>query len=208
MTSIVVTAVLVAGAVVALARSGAPGPQGPRGHEGRAGKAGPKGERGPGSYRQKLAVNWQNGASTGRDRQSFTAPGIGTGEVVCNTDRQQLVFRPDDRTKDTAMWITRIQDQGFGKGTEMVVRTARREFNTGDEFNEGLNFQGYSKGGTESVATGMFTGLISSRGSRTSYGEPGPAPTSFRFVWHWNFGSGNNRCYVAATFLTRQGDAL
>lgn len=154
-------------------------------------------------------MNWQNGQSTGRDRESFVAPGIGEGEVICNTDAQQLRFDPYDDNSDTAMWITRIQDQHFGKGTEVVVRTARREFNTGDTFNEGLNFQGYSKGGTEVTADGTFVGLISTRGNRYTEGGPSPAaPTSFRFTWHWHFGDGNNRCYIAATFLTRQGDAL
>jgi hypothetical protein len=201
-------ALTVAGAVVAMAaNSDLRGPRGPRGLEGKVGRQGPVGERGPGSYMQDISINWQNGQSTGRDREAYVAPGIGSGELVCNTDAQQMRFEPYDQSKDTTMWITRIQDQGYGKGTEFTVRTARREEGTGPKFNEGLNFQGYSKGGTENTATGTFTGLISSRGERSSDGGPGPAPTSFRLSWHWNFGDGNNRCYIAATFLTRYGDA-
>lgn len=172
-----------------------------------AGKAGQRGPGASGSYRQDITINWQNGKSTGRDREAFYAPGIGRGEVVCNHETQWMRFFPYDHDKDTSMWILRVQDKGFGAGTEVVVRTARREAGTGFDFNEGLNWKGHELGGRESDAQGMFVGLISSRGRRDSAGGPGPAPTSFRLTWHWNYGDANNRCYVAATFLTRQGNA-
>ena len=201
-------ALMLAGVAASVAAGDAlRGPRGYKGERGPRGERGPQGERGPGSFRQDITINWQNGQSTGRDRETFVAPGIGKGEVICNTQAQQVIFEPYDQGKDTAMWITRVQDQGFGAGAEVVVRTARREQGTGDLFNEGLNFQGYDRGGTENEGTGMFTGLISSRGDRSSEGGPGSAPTSFRLTWHWNFGDGSNRCYVAATFLTRYGDA-
>jgi hypothetical protein len=205
--SIALVALSTAGAV-ALASRGAPGPRGPRGPEGPVGEQGRAGERGPGSYRQDISINWQNGKSEGRDREGFFAPGIGSGEVVCNEQAQQVVFEPYDQGKDTAMLISRAQDKGFGAGTELTVRAAKREEGTGNKFNEGMNFQGFERGGRESVATGMFTGLISSRGDRESDGDPGPAPTSFKLVWHWTFDDGSSRCYVAATFLTRYGDAF
>lgn len=191
---------------MALASRGAPGPRGPRGPEGPLGEAGLAGARGPGSYRQDISINWQNGKSQGRDREGYFAPGIGRGEVVCNEERQQLVFEPYDQSEDTAMWITRVQDKGYGYGTEVVVRAAKRESNTGNQFNEGLNFQGFDSGGRESAATGMFTGVISSRGDRSSDGGADAAPTSFQLTWHWTYDQGNSRCYVAATFLTRYGD--
>ena len=183
------------------------GPRGPRGFDGPRGDVGLPGVPGPGSLRQDITINWQNGQSTGRDRETFVAPGIGEGEVVCNTQAQQVHFDPYDDSKDTTMWVTRAQDRGYGAGTEVVVREARRAYNTGPLFNEGLNWQGYNGGGTENAATGMFIGLISSRGDRTQPGGPETAPTSFRLTWHWNFGDGNNRCYIAATFLTRRDGA-
>jgi hypothetical protein len=184
---------VVAVAIVACAGSAALGAVGAvRGARGERGPQGARGTAGRATViSQSIAINWQNDRAAGRDRQRFVAPGIGRGEVVCSRNAQQVRLRPFDQRADTVMWTTRIE-----RG-DTDVRTARRERNTGPEFNEGMNLVGDAPEGN-----GTFVGLISSRGDRDGDGGPGPHPTAFRLSWHWQFGDGAPRCYVAGTFTT------
>lgn len=180
------TAGLSAGAVAAL-DAVRRGPAGERGLRGASGT--------PSVVAQRIALNWQNGAEAGRDRQEFRVPGIGSGDVVCSTKAQQLRLRPDDQQADTTMWTARIEN------ADTDVRTARRERFTGPQFNEGLNLRSLIPDGN-----GTFVGIISSRGDRDAPGGVGvggvPAPTTFRLSWSWKFDDGNPRCYVAGVFVT------
>ncbi len=175
--------------------TGQTGPVGDRGPMGVLGPAGPTGPSGGGVIKRNATVNWQNGRHDGRDRASVVIPGIGSAQIVCRPDTQWLRVFVDDRATDVTMW-TVTQKQGEG----LNVRTARHEFNTGPDFNEGFNrFLG------ESQQIGRFDGIISSRLNRSSAGGPGPAPTTFHLSFHWDFTDpAAARCYVAATFLTAQ----
>jgi hypothetical protein len=177
------------------ASTGPRGPVGPRGPKGAAGPRGPAGAAGPLAAditRQAVTVNWQNGKSAGRDTADFNAPGIGTGEVVCRPDTQWLRFFPADAGADTAMtWVE--SEPGSRVGENTAVRTQY----SGPDFYAGFNdYNG------QQTSMGSIQGIISSRLNRTLGGGPGPAPTTFRVTWYWNFGDGAPRCYVAAELVS------
>ncbi len=204
-------------------RPGPAGPTGPRGSRGPhgltgfAGSTGPRGRSGPDAAasrlrKQNVSINWQNGDFSGRDRESFEAPGIGHGVVRCSpptsaepNGTQWVRFFPNDQKDDTVMWTVRA---GGPPGDEevSVVRTARREGNTGPDFYEGMNT---SPTGIDATSTGTFTGIISSRATRNSNGaapNSAPAATTFQLSWHWSFfDQFGPRCYVAGSFYTDRG---
>ncbi len=182
----------------AVAATGPRGAAGARGAPGPAGPVGPVGPAGPPArdiLRQAVAVNWQNGRFQDRGAATFTAPGIGSGVVVCRPDTQWLRFFPSDAGADTAMSWTE-SEPGSRVGQSTAVRTQY----TGPDFYAGFNdYAGQPSG------MGSMQGIISSRLARTVDGGPGPAPTSFRVTWYWNFGDGHPRCYVAAQFVSAAG---
>lgn len=176
--------------------TGARGPTGPEGPPGDGGTSGGRGPKGSNPVRaQSLSINWQNGQSGGRDRARFVAPGIGDGSVECTRDSQMLRFRPATRLGGAQLWVVRRDDRFFVDDSRhppsekpFAVRTTVFSQFTGDEANEGMNLDsGVVRG------QGSFTGLISDATAR---------PTSFRLAYHWNFADGNDRCYVAGTFIT------
>lgn len=199
------------------------GYQGPQGPPGRTGAEGPKGIA-AGPARQFISIDWQNGDYAGHDRQSFVAPGIGSGEVRCTppnanepTGVQWIRFYPDDAGSGsvgpskwaTTMWTVRNggnigQNDGDATDSDLsVVRTARLDrANQQSGFNESMNTQTV---GYDVRSTGMFTGLITTEPFSADTIKP-PA-TSFRITWHWNFGLGydnpDGRCYMAGTFVTK-----
>lgn len=198
------------------------GPAGARGPQGSTGDPGDDGDTGatgpPGAAHiitSAFTINWQNNRWQGRESATFVAPGIGQGTVTCTPDiehvtdsgKQMLEFRPYAQRADTTMWTLRSDDRAFtyfddparAAESPIAVRAARRESNTGPQFNEGLNLKAF---GPTYRAQGSFIGIISSRGDRAAIGGPGPAPTTFRVSWHWRFDDGNPRCYVAGTFFT------
>jgi hypothetical protein len=189
MTVVVARAVM---ASTAASGHGRRGPIGPRGAQGSRGKAGPVGAPADDIGRQAVTVNWQNGASAGRDSASFAVPGIGTGMIVCRRDTQWLRIFPSDPTADTAMsWVE------SEPGNRISENTAIRTQYTGPDFNAGFNdYNG------QQTSEGSMQGIISSRLDRTVDGGPGPPPTTFRVTWHWNFGDGAPRCYVAAVLVS------
>ncbi|HEX3874030.1 MAG TPA: hypothetical protein VHW26_07780 [Solirubrobacteraceae bacterium] len=139
-----------------------------------------------------MTVNWQNDQFQGRDTATFDAPGIGTGQIVCSPDTQWLRFFPADANADTAM--TWIESE---PGSRIGVNTAVRTQYTGPDF-----YAGFNDSLGQQTGAGSLEGIISSRLDRTVVGGPGPAPTTFRVTWHWNFGDGSPRCYVAAEFVS------
>ncbi len=198
------------------------GPRGFPGPRGRTGDRGPTGDAGdpgrPGStpiIASSFTINWQNNNWQGRESATFVAPGIGQGTVTCtpnienvtDSGKQMMEFRPYDQQADTTMWTLRTDDRPYtyyddparAAESPIAVRAARREGNTGPQFNEGFNLKAF---GPTYRAQGSFMGIISSRGNRTAIGGPGPAPTTFRVSWHWRFDDGNPRCYVAGSFFT------
>jgi hypothetical protein len=203
------------------AKAGERGPRGPVGRRGPSGVEGPIGKTGPagpdaGPHRQFVTIDWQNGDYTGKDRQDFVAPGIGTGEVRCTppngsepTGVQWIRFYPfDNGTKaagpddwNTTMWTSRVGgdvgDPDSARAT--VVRTARLDRpNQQSGFYESMNTIAE---GTVQESIGTFTGLITTEPLRA--GVTQPAPTSFRLTWYWKFNGGSPRCYMAGTFSTK-----
>jgi hypothetical protein len=171
---------------------GAVGSQGPQGPAGKRGPAGPAGPAADDIEQQAVTINWRNGQFAGRDSATFDAPGIGTGEIVCSPDTQWLRFFPTDANADTAM--TWMESE---PGSRVGVNTALRTQYTGADFYAGFN----DTLGAQTGA-GSIQGIISSRLDRTKIGGPGPAPTTFRVIWHWNFGGGSPQCSVAAEFVS------
>jgi hypothetical protein len=186
-----------ASAATAGAPRGAPGARGPRGRRGPTGIAGRQPAR-----KQNITINWQNGSWQGRDSASFQAPGIGRGEVVCNPGQradhqdgtQWLRSFPADQGLSTVMWTVRVQDDGMSH----VKKASRESAFFGPDFFEGMN-----RYAGEPYSIGSFVGIISSRGPFGSPGGAGPAPTTLRLSWHWNFGDGfGPRCYVAGSVIS------
>jgi hypothetical protein len=189
----------VAGLVAKAAAARAP--RGPRGFPGPRGPTGFRGLRGPTgpaavtpSLKQSIAINWQGSFAnaSGRETQMFVAPNIGFGKVVCSQDTQYVWFQPFDHTSDVAMWTAKFQDN------QTTVRTARHTLHTGATFNEGMN-----RYAGEVESQGSFIGIISKRGTIGQLsGGPGPAPTTFKLSWYWNFDPSNPRCFVAGSFIS------
>jgi hypothetical protein len=184
------------------AHAAAGAPRGPRGLPGPKGSTGPKGVVGPTgpaavtpSLRQNISINWEGSFdnATGRDSQTFVAPGIGFGRVTCSQDTQYVWFQPYDQTADVAMWTAKFQDD------ETTVRTARHTLYTGASFDEGMN-----RYAGEPESEGSFIGIISQRGTIGQWsGGPGPAPTTFKLSWYWNFSNSSNPyCFVAGSFVS------
>lgn len=191
------------------------GPRGPRGLRGLTGRRGPQGDRGatgatgvPGAQgsagreavvHQPFSVNWQNGQFTGRDRATFTAPGIGQGQVICSRDAQMITFRRYDARDDVALWTAKVFDRQDGLSAFDVKEGLLTQF-TGEEVNEGFNLGDGALSGD-----GSYRGIIASYGDRTTPGGAGPAPTAFHLTFHWRFGDQfGDRCYVAGSFTTER----
>lgn len=191
------------------------GPKGPRGLRGLTGRRGPQGARGatgetgvggaqgPAGREaivlQPISINWQNGQSTGRDRATFTAPGIGQGQVICSRDAQMITFRRYDQRNDVALWTAKVFDRSDGQSVFDVKRGLLTQF-TGEEVNEGFNLTADALRGD-----GAYRGIIASHGDRSGPGGPGPAPTAFHLTFHWRFGDQfGDRCYVAGSFTTER----
>jgi hypothetical protein len=168
------------------------GPAGPRGPAGRRGPAGPTGPLAPDIGRQAVSINWANGQFAGQDTASFVAPGIGTGQIVCSPDTQWLRFFPSDANADTAM--TWLESE---PGSRVGVNTAVRTQYTGPDF-----YAGFNDSLGQQAGSGSLEGIISSRLDRTALGGAGPAPTTFRVTWNWNFGGGSPGCSVAGEFVS------
>lgn len=195
-------------------KKGERGTRGSHGDEGPGGAAGPTGPSGtsaPGITKQNVTINWQNGQDSGRNSAGFTVPGLGHGRIDCRHTTSQdgsymLAFTRDDHSRNSSMWIwsekTWVPSAGGGEQSVNAVRAGRLTQYTDDTTNEGLNTQNIPEpAGVEPESRGNFTGIIQpDEGS----GDGAPPPTTFRLSWHWNFGDGNPRCFVAATFLTRR----
>lgn len=206
---------------------GALGSVGPAGGQGAPGVPGPAGD---GLRRQVISINWQNDAWRGRDRQSFVAPGIGSGEVVCtpphddpNSNRetngsQMLIFRPDDQGADTAMWTLRTDDRPYtyhrgsyrpfgnvATDDELAAENPTSVRTARKDVFTGPQFnEGMNLRSFTPTdrAIGSWTGIITQR-ARSGPGGPGAVATTFKLSWHWNFSDGNPRCYVAGSFSTQ-----
>lgn len=164
------------------------------------------------SLRQQATVAWQDGRSAGRDRESFSLPGIGTGEIVCRRDAAFIRMRPADTGPETTMWSVLRQRK---KGAEVAAVHNARVYTfstptsqvargTGRAAHEGLNEQRP----LEDRAEGSAFGLISQRSARNAPAGslPRPSPTSFTLRWAWSGFAGSARdarCRVRATFTTR-----
>lgn len=193
------------------------GPRGPRG------PAGPRGETGlSGPKHQFISLNWQNNRYAGRDVQTFTAPGIGRGEVQCippqspdgdkGDGRMRIQFFHDDGVKEnprkwaTTMWVTRFGGNvdDANRRRRMVVKTNRikRSDDNRSSFSESMDTAPIGQYDPESV--GSFVGVITTEPFEDTTAEQ-PPPTTFRLSWHWNFRDvASSRCYVTGTFVTEQ----
>jgi hypothetical protein len=184
-------------AKVARAKQRSRGPRGPRGPRGWRGYPGAAGAAGaPATLAQSISINWEGSFqnASGRDSQSFVAPGIGYGEVTCSENTQWVWFTPYSQSEDVAMWTEKFQTN------DTTVRTARHTLFTGPSFYEGMNHYA-----GEQQSQGTFTGIISARGKLGGSNGAGPAPITFRLSWNWDFDPSNPRCFVAGTFISNGG---
>ena len=210
-----------------LASEGERGPRGPEGRRGPRGAVGPDGAVGTrgasgkpaGADRQFISIAWQNGQYSGRDRQSFVAPGIGRGEVQCippfsaegdaGDGRLRIQFFHDDGVDRlpqkwaTTMWVTRFGGNvdDADRARRSVVKTNR--ISSGDDnrssFSESMDTAPIGQYDPESV--GAFTGIITTE--PFNFTTEQPPPTTFELSWHWNFrNQGTSRCYVSGVFVT------
>lgn len=149
-------------------------------------------EPAPGANRQFISIRWSNGQFTGHDRDSFVAPGIGEGEVVCSRYTQWVSFQPADLAKRANMWVIRK------RGDITAVKANRLDHpRTGREYNEGMN-----EFGNDLEDSGSFVGIISLRPGAEEAGGPRPTPTTFRVNWNWKFGAEGDRCEVTGVVVS------
>lgn len=162
------------------------------------------------SLQQHAVVNWKKGKSAGKDRATFSLPGIGYGELVCRTDATHIRIYPDDITKETSMWTT-VTHQIPG-GSSWAVKNARVftfatpttpliATGSGSSAQEGFN----RENGVEDSGSGVIYGVIS---QRTAFNQPASqtAPlTSFSLDWKWSGfdgPAGKQKCKVEALLFT------
>jgi hypothetical protein len=219
-------------------RQGAVGPRGPVGPQGEKGPKGPVGEQGPTGAtgdrgpagadalavtKQMINIGWQNNNWDGFQSQTFKAPGIGSGKIVCTpptaanqyTGDQLISFTPIYNTRGTpgnvkpenwatTMWTARHggnEDDAAARNVT-VVRTARLDRGNQPDFYESFSTAPALHYDPES--TGSMHGVITTEPWKESTKQP--PPTVFELSWHWNFrNTDQNRCYVSATFVTDAG---
>ncbi len=162
------------------------------------------------SLQQHTVVKWNKGESAGKDRATFSLPGIGYGEIVCRTDATHIRIYPDDITRETSMWTT--VTHATPGGSSWAVKNARIftfatpttpliATGTGASAQEGFNIEN----GVEDSGTGVVYGVIS---QRTAFNQPASqtAPlTSFSLDWKWSGfdgPAGKQKCKVEALFFT------
>ena len=208
--------------------AGPVGPEGPKGERGPVGAKGPVGEtgaRGPAGANapvelktQFVNIGWQNNKWQGYANQSFTAPGIGTGRIICTpptadnqyTGERRIEFTPTQvgtATSPPTKWATTMWTARHGGNVDdtqaddlTVIRTARLDRKNQKEFNESFDTAPALHYDPES--TGSMHGIITTEPWQEGVVVQ-PAPTTFEVSWHWNFRStADNRCYVSATFST------
>jgi hypothetical protein len=215
-------------------RQGAVGPRGPVGPKGPRGPKGPAGEKGPVGAtgargaagasapeevtKQTINIGWQNDKWQNFESQKFTAPGIGTGKIVCSpptaenqyTGEQLISFTPIYNTRNdpkppekwaTTMWTARHggNEDDTDARARTVVRTARLDRGNQPDFYESFSTAPALQYDPES--TGSMHGIITTEPWKENTVQP--PPTSFQLSWHWNFrNTSADRCYVSATFIT------
>ncbi len=209
------------------------GPRGPRGPKGEQGRAGPVGDGGPAGKdaapaltKQSVTIGWQNGDWEGYQQQSFTAPGIGTGKIICkppntqpgDTSGTQVIsftpYKVGTKTQPPPDWATTMWTARRGGNEDdpaarerTVVRTARLDRHNQKNFYEGFDTAPAMQ--YDPVSVGQMRGMITTE--PWTSGKATPAPTTFTLAWHWNFQDdpnatdNHNRCYVTATFATDAG---
>lgn len=213
-------------------RRGPRGPEGPPGPDGLQGFAGPEGRRGAagldaGPRRRFIAIDWQNNRYSGRDVQTFDAPGIGHGEVQCippwapdggTRGKMRVQFWQSDgvnqkpRNWATTMWVTRFGGNAddLNRNRRMVVKTNRIRAidNNRSSFYESFDTAIDQPDNTTSdvhdpESMGSFTGLITTEPFNDTTAAQ-PPPVSFQLSWYWNFREESSaRCYVTGSFVTQ-----
>ena len=220
--------------IATAAREGATGPAGPVGPEGPKGPKGPLGDKGPVGATgargpagadapaelktQFVNIGWQGNKWEGYESQSFTAPGIGKGRIICEpptannsfTGERRIEFIPTQlgtATSPPTKWATTMWTARHGGNVDdanaknvTVIRTARLDRKNQKEFNESFDTAPALQYDPES--TGSMHGIITTEPWQEGVVVQ-PPPTTFEVSWHWNFrNTGENRCYVNATFST------
>lgn len=163
------------------------------------------------SLQQHTVVSWKKGKSAGRDRSTFSLPGIGYGEIVCRADAAHIRIYPNDRTRETSMWSV-VQHQTGEQTSSWAVKNARiftfstpttppGATGTGPSAQEGFNMGSP----IEDAGNGLVYGLISQRSAFNQPGSQTAPTTSFTLSWKWSGFQGapeGKKCKVEALFLT------
>jgi hypothetical protein len=152
-----------------------------------------------GAIVQQVAVSWSGGRWQSHDSASFSAPGIGTGQLVCRPDTQWIRVFPADRSRDVAMTLWTSRD--WEGGGESTIRESQMTQFTGADFNEGLN----KFTPPEKRSHGSFVGVLGPGLPSPGTFGGGRAPMEVRLAWSWDFTNpAAASCTVTATF-TSQG---
>jgi hypothetical protein len=151
-----------------------------------------------GAVVQQVSVGWSGGHWQGSDSASFSAPGIGDGQLVCRPDTQWLRFTPADRSRDVSMMLWTFRD--WEGASEYAIREPQMTQFTGPEFNEGFN----KFTPPEKRSHGSFVGLVGDGLPAPGAFGGGRSPTEIRLTWSWDFTDlGAARCNVSATFTSQ-----
>lgn len=140
-----------------------------------------------------LTLEWKG--TTPRARLDYTAstriPGIGQLKLVCRPDDTMVKIIPDDRNRETTMWLAKYEDKNGGQSVAVKnVRVYRFDTafddgtgGTGKAAHEGLNQQTP----IETFSKGYAEGVISTRPGRHLAGGAVPAvpATSIKLSWWW-----------------------
>ena len=140
-----------------------------------------------------VTLAWQG--TTPRQRINYTAstriPGIGQLKLVCRPDDTMVKIIPDDRNRETTMWLAKYEKKNGGDAVAVKnVRVYRFDTalddgtgGTGKAAHEGLNQQTP----IETFSSGYAEGVISTRPGRHLSGGAMPAipATSIKLNWWW-----------------------
>lgn len=168
------------------------------------------------SLQQHAVVSWKKGKSAGKDRSTFSIPGIGYGEIVCRTDATHIRIYPNDLTRETSMWSV-VQHQTGEQTSSWAVKNARiftfatpttpqGATGTGSSAQEGFNHGSP----IEDSGSGLVYGLISQRSAFNQPASQTAPTTSFTLSWKWsgfqNQDTTKRKCKVEALFFTTMPD--
>jgi hypothetical protein len=163
---------------------------------------------------QQTNVQWNGTMTSPSTVSTFVMPGIGTGEIRCQTNATWIKIRPYNRYAETSMWSSKYEiKQGAWSSSVKNARVYQYAHmddtagsGTGPTTREGFNQQ-RGANGVENASQGYRYCLITQRRARNVQIGAAIAPpaTQIYLTWWWtgfDGAIGGRQCVVKARIVT------